>query len=155
MRNIKKYESFSISENESGFKKNFMDRLYTYGKSQSVGAGLEDPGDDAILKTLGNIVAKVAELGGAGIRKDFDINWADGYSDEELIKNRKSIVDQWRAKKSIKNSYTDSEAENVFNEFDKKGKLRFGRDFDMFNPRNEKERAWSDYAIDIMKLYSK
>tara|TARA_R110000868_G_scaffold157623_1_gene385016 strand:+ start:86 stop:550 length:465 start_codon:yes stop_codon:yes gene_type:complete len=154
MKNIKKYTDFSINE-EDGFRKNFMDRVYNYGKAQAASNYTGNSEDDAILRTLGNIIAKVAQIGGAGIKKDFDIDWADGYSDEDLLKNRKGIVDQWKTKKAIKSTNSDSEAESVFNEFDRKGKARFGKDFDMFRPKNDTEKAWSDYAIDIMKLYSK
>ena len=72
-------------------------------------------------------------------------------------KNRQDNLDRWARKNLTKNKkYLDDEIEKVYQDFKRKGKERFGNNYDFTNlskSATDDEKLWADYANSILKKH--
>lgn len=155
MKNLLNQDEY-LNEGETAFQRLVTNlNNYSHGLKSKAGGDL---GDD-VLATLGNIIGSVTNKA-KPIADDFGFGWVDKKRDLNYYsRNRNRLINRWERENLQNNKrYSDVEIENIRKDFDEKARGRFGKSYNFMKPGEKatpEQQVWSDYAVNILKKYTK
>lgn len=161
MKNLFTFEKYSPgNKKESILKKSEREFLNNLGKAgQRLQFSSKDDKDltSSVNILLGRALSKMSQIG-SSLSKDFGIEGIrDSANYRYYSTNRKKYINKWAQKNLKRNhNYSEKEIERVYRDLKKKGKERFGEDYNFIEPgiyATNDEKMWSSYAIEILNKY--
>lgn len=138
----------------SGVVSRILSNLEDYGNTiKSYGSASQSAEKAAIMRTFGRAIEKIAGFANP-IKRDLKMDYIpDDISIYSLRKDRSKYLDMWERQYLSKTNYNEKDFAAFYDSLEKKGKARFGKSFNIFDPKNEEQQLWSDYATGILNRY--
>jgi len=131
-----------------------LSSLEDYGNTiKSYGSASQSAEKAAIMRTFGRAIEKIARFANP-IKKDLNMDYIPDDADiVSLRRDRAKYLDMWERQYLSKPNYTEKDFAAFYDSLEKSGKARFGQSFNIFDPQNEEQQIWSDYATGILNRY--
>ena len=138
----------------TGVASRIFSNLEDYGNTiKSYGSASQSAEKAAIMRTFGRAIEKIARFANP-IKKDLKMDYIpDDANIDSLRKDRSKYLDMWERQYLSKPNYSETDFAAFYDNLEKTGKSRFGQSFNIFDPKNEEQQLWSDYATGILNRY--